>query len=117
MSTETPAKPGISDFDFLIGSWKVHHRRLKSRLAWCTEWIESEGTCQARRVMGGQANIDDNVIEGSMGAYRACSFRMFDPMSGQWSIWWFDSRFPAQLGPRSLASSRAGRAPSTPTKP
>ncbi|MGI0140037.1 MAG: hypothetical protein ACREBT_02650 [Thermoplasmata archaeon] len=25
--------------------------------------------------------------------------RVFDPASSEWSIWWFDSRFPRQLDP------------------
>jgi hypothetical protein len=87
------------DFDFLMGAWRVHHRKLKSRLSGCTEWIESDGTSVARPMMGGLANVDDNEIEGPDGAYRACSFRVFDPSTSTWSIWWFDSRSPSQLDP------------------
>lgn len=25
--------PGVHDFDFLVGRWTVHHRKLKERLA------------------------------------------------------------------------------------
>jgi hypothetical protein len=35
---------GRTDFDFLIGSWNIQHRRLKERLKGCTEWEEFEGT-------------------------------------------------------------------------
>ena len=35
---------GANDFDFLIGDWRVHHRRLKERLAGNHDWIEFEGT-------------------------------------------------------------------------
>lgn len=99
MSEEREEHPGLLDFDFLIGSWRVHHQKLKARLAGCTEWLDSEGSCVARHVMGGQANVDDNVIESPGGAYRACSFRAFDTRSARWSIWWFDSRSPTQLDP------------------
>jgi hypothetical protein len=30
---------GANDFDFLIGNWRVHHCRLKERLADNHEWI------------------------------------------------------------------------------
>jgi hypothetical protein len=33
---------GRNDFDFLIGAWKVHHRRLKERLKGSTQWVEFE---------------------------------------------------------------------------
>jgi hypothetical protein len=96
MALGSERTPGPNDFDFLMGSWKVHHRKLRSRLSGCTEWIDSDGTSFVRPLMGGLANVDDNVIEGPTGAYRACSFRVFNPSADRWSIWWFDSRIPGQ---------------------
>ena len=43
------------DFDFLIGKWRVHHSRLKDRLADNHDWVEFEGTCEMRTTMGGAA--------------------------------------------------------------
>jgi hypothetical protein len=86
--------PGLHDFDFLIGHWRVHHRRLKERLANNHEWIEFEGTSVLQMVMGGYGTMDDNVLELPGGTYRAVGLRSFDPKSGQWSIWWLDSRMP-----------------------
>jgi hypothetical protein len=88
---------GIHDFDFLVGQWKVHHRRLKERLANNHEWIEFEGTSVVQKVMGGYGLVDDNVLDFPAGAYCAAGLRSFDAKSGQWSIWWLDSRMP--LGP------------------
>ena len=34
------------DFDFLIGHWKVSHRRLKERLLGCEDWERFEGRCR-----------------------------------------------------------------------
>lgn len=82
------------DFDFLIGKWKVHHRRLKERLAGCTEWVEFEGTCAAQKILDGQGNFDDNVLHTPDGPYRAAAMRCYDPESGTWAIWWLDARFP-----------------------
>ena len=42
------AKPdlsGLRDFDFLVGDWRVQHRRLKERLANSHEWQDFDGTC------------------------------------------------------------------------
>jgi hypothetical protein len=88
---------GLHDFDFLIGHWQVHHRRLKERLAGSHEWIEFEGTSVMQTVLGGYGNVDDNMMEFPAGAYRGVSLRSFEPASGQWSIWFLDSRMP--LGP------------------
>jgi hypothetical protein len=38
------APPGLHDFDFLYGHWRLHHRKLKHRLVNSHEWIEFEGT-------------------------------------------------------------------------
>ena len=88
----------MNDFDFLIGRWTVHHRRLKERLAGCTEWEEFPGTCHMRSMLDGQANVDDNVLELPSGTYRALTIRAYDPEKQTWSIWWLDSRQPHDLG-------------------
>jgi hypothetical protein len=84
-------------FDFLIGDWRVAHRRLKDRLAGSTTWEEFGGTCTARKILGGHGNIDDNLIELPAGAYRAATLRAFDPASQRWMIWWLDARKPGAL--------------------
>jgi hypothetical protein len=88
---------GAKDFDFFIGRWNVHHRRLKERLANCTEWQEFGGTCVAQPLLGGSGNVDDNVLHLPAGTYRAATLRAFDPATQQWSIWWLDGRMPGQL--------------------
>lgn len=89
------AVTGLHDFDFLAGRWKVHHRKLKQRLANSHEWLEFEGTLYSQPLMGGYANVDDDVFDVPGGAYRGVAPRSFDPKTGLWSIWWMDSRYPA----------------------
>jgi len=85
---------GLHDFDFLAGDWRVHHRRLKERLAGSLEWVEFEGTCSMRPLMGGYGNVDDNVLNMPSGAYNGVGLRSYDPKTGQWAIWWLDGRNP-----------------------
>jgi hypothetical protein len=99
---------GINDFDFLIGSWRVHHKRLKERLAGNNDWEEFEGTGRAQKILGGQGNMDDNLIELPAGAYRAVSIRTYDPATKLWSIWWIDSRTPANLDPPVVGGFKDG---------
>ena len=86
---------GLHDFDFLVGSWKIHHLRLRERLAGNNEWDEFDGTCSMCLTMGGWGNFDDNVINLPGGAYRAMGFRAYDSKTGLWAIWWLDGRYPA----------------------
>lgn len=86
-----------TDFDFQIGRWRVKHRRLKARLAGCNDWESFDGTCDMRPVLGGNGNVEDNVLHISTGTYRALAIRAFDPGLGAWAIWWLDGRAPHGL--------------------
>jgi hypothetical protein len=89
------APPGSAeDFDFLVGRWKVHHRRLVGRLVGSTTWEEFEGECEMWKTLGGHGNVDDNVLHLPAGSYRAMTVRVFDPEARAWSIFWIDSRYP-----------------------
>jgi hypothetical protein len=89
----------INDFDFLIGNWRVHHRRLNERLADNHDWIELEGTCVMQKILGDAENMDENVLDFPGGAYHAMTLRTNDAAKGQWSIWWIDSLNPSHLDP------------------
>ncbi|MCE9524035.1 MAG: DUF1579 domain-containing protein [Alphaproteobacteria bacterium] len=99
---------GVRDFDFLMGTWSVSHRRLKGRLAGSSTWEEFDGTTSAYKVMGGQGNIDDNVVSLPGGSYRALTLRAFDSKTRLWSIWWLDARMPHALDPPVIGSFENG---------
>src|SRR5688572_23991760 len=86
---------GLHDFDFLVGEWRVHSRRLKERLAGSNEWEEFEGSIVSRRMMDGWANVDDTVFHTPQGIYRGVAPRAYDPKTGLWAIWWIDGRNPS----------------------
>jgi len=86
------------DFDFIVGTWRVRHRRLKSRLTQSTEWIEFDGLSSTQKVLGGFGNLEDNRLLFPEGEVRAVALRSFDPSAKTWSIWWLDGRYPADLG-------------------
>jgi hypothetical protein len=90
-----PNLTGLHDFDFLVGEWVAHHRRLKERLAGSHEWVEFDGTQSFRLLMDGYANEDDNVLNmPGGGAYKGVTLRAYDPNTAQWAIWWLDGRTP-----------------------
>jgi hypothetical protein len=94
---ESASASTASDFDFLVGRWRVRHRRLVERLAGATHWEEFGGSSELRTLMNGHANIDDNRIDLPGGSYRAVTLRSFDPATRRWAIWWLDGRHPHQL--------------------
>jgi len=86
-----------SDFDFMIGDWRVHHRRLNSRLTGCVDWTEFLGTSSTRTILGGYGNVEDNVLQLPDGEVKAAAFRSFNEHSQEWAIWWLDRRAPHNL--------------------
>ena len=104
----TEAGPAVHDFDFYMGTWRVHHRRLRERLAGSDEWDEFEGTSRAWPILDGAGNVDDNVLDLPTGTYRAISLRTFDPATDQWSIWWLDGRDPGRLDPPVVGGFKDG---------
>jgi hypothetical protein len=83
---------GARAFDFLMGSWRVTHRKLGQRLADCHDWLAFDGTTAAWPLMNGLGNVDDNLLQDPTGTYRATSFRLYDPALDLWSIRWVDAR-------------------------
>jgi hypothetical protein len=87
------------DWAWLVGNWDVWHRRLKERLVGDTHWQEFPGKSALWLAMGGQATIDDNIVELPDGAYRGLTLRTYDPATDHWSIWWMDGRDPTAIEP------------------
>jgi len=96
------------DFDFLIGHWKVHHWRLKDRLANSHEWVEFEGASSLVMTMDGKGTMDDNYIGLPGGPYRAMGIRGYDPKTQTWAIWWLDARNPHSIEPPVIGNFQNG---------
>lgn len=82
---------GRDDFDFFIGSWDSHQRKLKQRLKGCDEWEEFTGVSVARKILGGLGNMDEVTMQTSAGPVLGVTFRLFDPQTQLWSIYWSSS--------------------------
>jgi hypothetical protein len=79
-------RDGQHDFDFEIGTWKTHLRRLVHPLTGSTAWVEYEGTTVVRKVWDGRANLVELEADGPAGHIEALSLRLYNPQSHQWSL-------------------------------
>ena len=79
----------VTDFDFLIGSWTVAHRRLRERWVGSDDWdvFSSTSTCEHR--LGGVANVEQ--IDCPDRAFSGMTVRVFDLEARRWSIYWANS--------------------------
>jgi len=79
------------DFDFFEGKWRLHNKKLKTRLNHCTEWIEFESTQEMYRVLNGIGNIDNFLATFNGAPFEGMSIRLFNPVTRLWNIYWADS--------------------------
>lgn len=92
-----PASDGARDFDFESGEWRVRHRVKR---AGQDKWIEFGGTCRNRPLIDGSANVEEHTFIRPTGTTHGIALRAYDAKTGQWAIWWVDSRDPhAPLDP------------------
>lgn len=79
------------DFDFFEGKWKLHNKKLKTRLNNCDEWTEFESTQEMYRILNGIGNIDNFLATFDGVPFEGLSLRLFNPKTRLWSIYWADS--------------------------
>ena len=99
---------GRHDFDFEIGTWKTHLRRLVHPLTGSTTWVEYQGTTVVRKVWNGRANLVELTADGSAGHIEALSLRLYNPQSNQWSLN-FASSNSGTLSQPTIGEFRNGR--------
>jgi hypothetical protein len=83
-------RDGQHDFDFLVGTWKFHLKRLKRRLAGSTEWVELDGTTVCRKILDGRGEVEEVNVESTdkQMHIQGLALRLYNPESRQWSIYW-----------------------------
>src|ERR1700735_1240925 len=79
-------RDGQHDFDFEIGTWKSHLRRLLHPLTGSTTWVEYDGTSVVRKIWNGRANLVELEVAGPAGHLEGLSLRLYNPQSRQWSL-------------------------------
>jgi hypothetical protein len=79
-------RDGQHDFDFEIGTWHTHVRRLLHPLSGSTSWAEYDGTSVVRKVWGGRANLLELRMDGPSGHFEGLSLRLYNPQAHQWSL-------------------------------
>jgi hypothetical protein len=106
--TAAALRDGQHDFDFEIGGWKTHLKRLLHPLTGSTTWVEYEGSTVVRKVWNGRANLVELEVDGAKGHIEALSLRLYNPDSHQWSLNFSNSASGTMATP-SVGEFRNGR--------
>ena len=67
-------RDGQHDFDFEIGTWKIHLSRLQDPLGGSTTWVEFDGTSVTRKVWDGRANLEEFETDSPTRSHRRSDF-------------------------------------------
>jgi hypothetical protein len=103
-----PPRDGQHDFDFEIGTWKTHLKRLLHPLSGSSEWVEYEGVTTVRKVWNGSANLVELTADGPAGHFEGLNLRLYNPQSRQWSLN-FANRRGGTLGQPTIGGFAHGR--------
>jgi hypothetical protein len=99
---------GQHDFDFELGSWKIHLKQLLHPLSGSSTWVEFDGTSVTRRVWDGKAQIEEFETVGTKGHVEGLTLRLYHPESHQWYLYWANSRDGA-MGVPTVGDFKDGR--------
>jgi hypothetical protein len=103
------AQGGQHDFDFEIGTWKTHLKRLLNPLTGSTTWVEYDGTSTVSKIWQGRANLVELEVDGSKGHIEALSLRLYNPESHQWSLNFANSVAGTMSATPSVGEFKSGR--------
>ena len=87
-----PQRDGSHDFDFLIGDWKAHVRRLPDRLNNSNVWDEYDGISNHHKLLDSSANFEQFEVTSTDKKLhiKAQTLRIYNPTTRQWSIYLID---------------------------
>jgi len=90
--TATSERDGQHDFDFALGTWKAHLKRLDHPLTGSKTWVKFDGTFIARKVWDGRAMIEEVELDSPSGHIEGLTLRLYNSQTRQWSIYWANSK-------------------------
>jgi hypothetical protein len=87
-----PQRDGSHDFDFLIGDWKAHVRRLPDRLNNSNTWVEYDGISNHKKILDSNSNFEEFEVTSTdkKQHLKAQTLRLYNPTTRQWSIYLVD---------------------------
>jgi hypothetical protein len=102
-------RDGQHDFDFELGSWKIHLKRLLHPLTGSNAWVEFDGTSVTRKVWDGRAQLEQFETKGASGQIEGLTLRLYNPESRQWSLYWGTSKSGTLSLPATVGEFKDGR--------
>lgn len=87
-STPPAVRNGQHDFDFLVGQWKLHNRRLRKPLSGSHDWYEFNGVSRASAIWDGRGVLEFVHFAAPKHPIDGLGIHFYDARTGQWSQYW-----------------------------
>lgn len=101
-------RDGQHDFDFNIGVWHTHIRRLLHPLTGSTDWVDLDGTVRVRKVWNGRAQLEEIDAHGSSGQLEGLTLFLYNTQAHQWGQY-FASKAEGVLNQPLIGEFKNGR--------
>jgi hypothetical protein len=104
-------RDGQHDFDFALGNWKFHLKKLDHPLTGSNTWVELDGHSSCRKIWDGKANMDEvEVYSADRKTHiKGLTLRLYNPESHQWSLYWANAAKGALSLPAVVGEFKNGR--------
>jgi hypothetical protein len=102
------ARDGQHDFDFNIGVWKTHIKRVLDPLSGSAKSIELNGTVTVRKVWDGRAQLEEIETDGPNGHWEGLTLFLYNRQAHQWSQSFINSKV-GELTPPLIGAFKDGR--------
>jgi hypothetical protein len=89
---QSAERDGQHDFDFLMGTWKIHLKRRLHPLTGSNEWREFDGVGVYQKVWDGRANVNEFEADSPSGHIEGLTLRTYNPQTHEWSLYWANSK-------------------------
>jgi len=110
-------RDGQHDFDFELGTWKIHLKKLMHPLTGSTTWVEFDGSSVTRKVWDGRSQLEEFETDSPGGGHiEGLTLRLYDPQTHQWSLYWATSKSGA-IGVPTIGQFKDGRGEFYDTEP
>ena len=96
----TTQRDGQHDFDFELGSWKIHLKRRLHPLTGSNTWIDFDGTSVTRKVWEGRSQLEEFETDGAAGHIEGLTLRLYNPQTHQWSLYWANAKDGTIVAPQ-----------------
>jgi hypothetical protein len=101
-------RDGQHDFDFNVGTWRTHIKRLLHPLTGSKTWVNLEGTVEVTKIWNGRGQFEEIEADGPTGHFEGLTVFLYNRENHQWNQYFANSG-DGTLGQPGVGEFKNGR--------